>query len=168
MNIFKEIKPVIQWIIKLIIQRVIRYGGYGIKLIIECSSKCRCREIKWFIQRGKRGYSDKDVWAFDSYIAGMISNGIRTLEDHHHGCPSELWDESRVNNECWKWEEILEEIAQGFEASQKICDMDYFFAEENEDGLYEHKIDKKRLEQLTKKYKRGMELFSEHFMSMWN
>ena len=25
--------------------------------------------IKWFIQRGKRGYSDRDLWSFDWYLA---------------------------------------------------------------------------------------------------
>ncbi len=126
------------------------------------------KEIKWFWQRGRRGYADCDVWGFDSYIARMISGGIRNLKDHHHGCPSELWDDGAVNQEWYRWEEILEEIAQGFEASQKICDMDYFFTGENEDGLYEHKIDKERLEQLTKKYKRGIALFSEYFMNLWD
>lgn len=126
------------------------------------------REIKYFWQRGRRGWADKDCWSFDSYIAGMISGGIRTLKKSHHGCPSEIFDESRKNNECWRWEEILEEIAQGFDACQKILDMDYFFTEENEDGMYEHKIDKERMEQLTKKYNRGMELFSEHFMNLWD
>lgn len=126
------------------------------------------KSIKWFIQRGRRGYADCDVWSFDSYIAKMISSGIRTLKKSHHGCPRELWDEGAVNQECWRWEEILEDIAQGFDASQKILDMDYFFIEENEDGMYVHKIDKERMEQLTKKYKRGISLFSEYFMNLWD
>lgn len=37
------------------------------------------REIKWFYQRGTRGYSDRDLWSFDNYLADVISSGIKEL-----------------------------------------------------------------------------------------
>ena len=38
-------------------------------------------EIKYFIQRGKRGYSDRDLWSADMYLAEVIA-GI--LESYVH------------------------------------------------------------------------------------
>ena len=30
------------------------------------------REVKWFWQRGKRGYSDRDVWNMDDWFLDII------------------------------------------------------------------------------------------------
>ena len=38
-------------------------------------------EIKYFIQRGRRGYSDRDIWGLDSYLVSIIYNGIKKLHD---------------------------------------------------------------------------------------
>ena len=43
--------------------------------------------IKWFIQRGVRGYSDRDVWNFDTYIFKILSGGLIRLADTTHGYP---------------------------------------------------------------------------------
>jgi hypothetical protein len=38
------------------------------------------KSIKYFIQRGKRGYSDEDVWDFDNYLCSIIPPAIRELK----------------------------------------------------------------------------------------
>lgn len=86
--------------------------------------------VKYFIQRGKRGYSDQDIWSFDAYLCSIIPSAIRKLENDNHGCLGDLWDSSRKNDECWKWKEILEEIAQGFEAGRTIIETRFFFIDE--------------------------------------
>ena len=49
------------------------------------------RTIKWFIQRGRRGWSDRDLWGFDTYLALVIAEGIERLIEVKHGyqptCP---------------------------------------------------------------------------------
>ena len=45
------------------------------------------REIKYFIQRGIRGWSDGDVWSFDNYIEGILSGGLIHLADTTQGHP---------------------------------------------------------------------------------
>jgi len=37
--------------------------------------------IKWFIQRGKRGYADCDVWNFDYYLSDVIVNALKELKN---------------------------------------------------------------------------------------
>ena len=65
------------------------------------------KEIKWFIQRGKRGWADCDTWNFDTYIARVIKEGTEYLLEHQHGYPSGLTDK--------KWREILKEIVWAFD-----------------------------------------------------
>jgi len=38
------------------------------------------RKIKWFIQRGKRGWADCDTWGLDFYLADIIENSIQYLK----------------------------------------------------------------------------------------
>jgi hypothetical protein len=45
------------------------------------------RDARMFIQRGRRGFCDEDVWGFDCYIARVMSSGIARLADTDHGWP---------------------------------------------------------------------------------
>ena len=41
------------------------------------------RMLKWAKQRIIRGYADCDVWNFDSFLATVISSGLRDLAELH-------------------------------------------------------------------------------------
>ena len=125
------------------------------------------KEIKYFIQRGKKGFSERDLWSFDDYLCEIIPPALRQLAKRSCGCPGNLWDDKKTNDHCHRWKEILEEIAQGFEAIQQIMDLD-FFKFIKKDGHYSHEIDKEKERLLTKKYERGMELFVKYFMNLWD
>jgi len=73
-----------------------------------------------------------------------------------HGCPTELYDDRAVDDECWKWDLILEKIAQGFEAIQELDDKEWC------------DIPKSTKKELTKKFKKGMYLFAKHFRNLWD
>lgn len=126
------------------------------------------KEIKYFIQRGKRGYAENDLWSFDDYLCDIIPLALRELKKRSSGCSSFLWDEEKTNNECWKWQEILEEIAQGFEAAKAITRLNYFRFIKREDGYYIYEIDEEKLKMLTQKYERGMKLFKDFFLNLWD
>ncbi len=68
------------------------------------------KELRWniadFLQRGKRGYSDRDLWNLDLYLAGWIPKAIRHYLNHDEGHPAELTAE--------QWHEILHKIEQAF------------------------------------------------------
>lgn len=126
-------------------------------------------ELKYFIQRGRRGYSDRDLWNFDEYLYKIIPPALRHLAKRSFGCPSELWDEKDKNNECHKWSEILEEIAQGFEAAKEIdTSFGCQYKKELKDGAYTYEYDKKRAKLLTEKFERGMDLFKKYFLNLWD
>lgn len=92
------------------------------------------RRVRWFWQRGRRGYSDRDLWSFDHYLSRVIAGGMRQLADGAHGTPYEfnpilldeqgefIWDDelheprtSRPWGEAHAaWRDMLREIAAGF------------------------------------------------------
>jgi hypothetical protein len=127
------------------------------------------REIKYFIQRGMRGYSDRDLWDLGDHLMVMIPPSVRQLAKYTSGCPGDLWDKEAKNNECHKWNEILEEIAQGFEAAEQIKSMRrYCKWLKTPEGLYDHVLEKEKDKQLAEKYERGMELFDKYFLGLWD
>jgi hypothetical protein len=90
--------------------------------------KDACYQIKWFIQRGRRGYSDYDLWSFDHYIAGVLAKAARELALISHGhprascsCPPNVASSHplmRHVDQCdgmERWKEVLAEMAAGFE-----------------------------------------------------
>jgi len=97
-----------------------------------------------FVQRGLYGYSDKDTWGIDGYIASWLPSAIRRLQN---GCgyPCGLTRK--------KWNTILEKIAQGFEAGLKI----------DEDCLYKGK----EFSLLKRRENYGFKLFVKYFHSLW-
>jgi hypothetical protein len=48
------------------------------------------RRVKWFIQRGTRGYAECDVWGLDTYISEVLSKSLRDLAESKTGVPG-LW-----------------------------------------------------------------------------
>jgi hypothetical protein len=42
------------------------------------------KRIYWFFQRGYRGFSDKDTWDFDYYLATVIIGGLKQLKQYSH------------------------------------------------------------------------------------
>ncbi len=112
------------------------------------------RRIQWFIQRGRRGYSDFDTWGLDYYLCEMLPQALRQLAKYNHGCHTFLYDNTRKDDECWKWKAILEKMAKGFEAGYKIADCD-FKNKEDEEKLY-------------MEFEETMCLFKKHFFGLWD
>jgi len=73
-----------------------------------------CRYVKWFCQRGYRGYADCDHWSADSYLEEVMIGVLTDLRKYGHGYPDDLTPE--------KWDEILGEIIDGLKAAQDIKD----------------------------------------------
>jgi len=74
------------------------------------------RTIKYFCQRGYRGYASCDHWDMDSYLESVMLGMIHDLKKYKHGYPGNLSVE--------KWDSILQEIIDGLEASQELRDKD--------------------------------------------
>lgn len=105
------------------------------------------RRIKWFVQRGWRGYSDRDNWSIDSFLLDILPPMLENLRKNTHGYPVDLTAE--------KWELILFQIEDGLKANKRLCDLDF---------------DPKtsEMESLQMKSDQGLKLFGEHFNSLWD
>ena len=127
------------------------------------------KQIKFFIQRGRRGYADCDVWNVHSYLSDLLPKMLRQLSVGY-GCPSDLYDKKATNNECHKWTEIIEEIAQGFEAAQFLDKMKYhkWVDSKTSKGAKTLEIDYESLENARKKLDRGLELFKKYYLNLWD
>lgn len=136
------------------------------------------REVKYFIQRGKRGYSNRDVWGFDYYLAKVISGGIDKLIKNIHGYPGKL-------KNIKQWISILRKIKKTFVMAEKISDGELMYLPT---GQYDYNDEKRKYwikytkdnnkewdkndRVMTKKenlaYLEGWRLFREYFGSLWD
>ena len=145
------------------------------------------RKIRWFFQRGIRGYSDKDLWSFDDYLSKVISKGLRQLAIQSHGCPHEFYDEK--NDSCKEWAKTLIIIAEGFEAKQKLTNDDVLDYSEafkllpDEDlikninnkefgkklkEIWKSPESKRLIKEHEEKWEKGIKLFKKYYTSFWD
>jgi hypothetical protein len=98
------------------------------------------REMKWFYQRGKRGWADKDTWSLDSYLANWLPDALSYLKTHTHGIPVSAFEGLPVNEEGYyndsehktaeeRWNVILDKMILGFQAYIRM-----------QDGVYEAEL----------------------------
>lgn len=155
------------------------------------------REHRWDCQRIKRGYSDRDVWGFDYFLADIIAKGIRDLQKQAHGYPPGLYANGnphvmQVNTEedpeddkaFQEWKIILGKIAKTFETAQKIQEygLCYTSSEEYTDEWYKESMEfcermnsrdvdyhyrAMTLEEI-KEYEEGWDLMRQYFFNLWD
>ena len=113
--------------------------------------------IKWFIQRGVRGYSDRDAWNLDLYIFKILSGGLIRLADTTHGYPCPYPRDAHPPAEstpctcAYRWDSDLREYAALF---HKLAE-DLF---EGDDWIKEEEA----------AYQKSMEWIKENFSSLWD
>jgi hypothetical protein len=156
------------------------------------------REIKWFIQRGRRGWADCDVWGLDDYLSRWLPDALRRLKKTKQGVPGSLFEDADCIPEgTWqgnpseegmkrasdRWDAIMDKMIAGFEANNAM-----------QDGIYEKELGEYPLDRpagvsaeawektkndrfarsriLDKHYEaiwqEGAALFIKHFQSLWD
>lgn len=103
-------------------------------------------QVKWFIQRGRRGYADCDVWSLDYYLAGWLPKALTHLQDNNISHPTGMTSKG--------WKTRLEIMKQGFLAVQKMNDIPC--------------PSTKELLKLKRIMDKGVKMFGEHFQSLWD
>lgn len=149
------------------------------------------REIKWFIQRGKRGYSDRDVWGFYDYLTKVIVGGLKDLKKQVHGSPSGFCNVHGIDlegesPETKKWKRTIDKMLWTFEAIEKIENHEWNpvynekdreelkkfvrrYNRNTEDKLFKD-VELPKMHLMTKremkKYNEGWDLFKKYFMDL--
>lgn len=125
------------------------------------------RQIEWAWQRVFRGWDDTAVWSIDWYLSKQIPQLIRRLKETQHGTPNSMWEGMTPIDENFnyskeddeiaykKWADILDGIAEGFEASLKI----------QEECLWANDPE---YAELDAKFERGFDLFRKYYHNLWD
>jgi hypothetical protein len=136
------------------------------------------RMIRWFWQRGRRGYSDRDVWEFHYHISDVVYHGLLQLKKYKHGYPAtpepdtDKWDYNEK-----RWDDILDKMVAGWELAFKVSNGEIEYASAMSE------LDKAHMEEAMQKdypewrfltyeeeitMKEGFYLFSKYFFNLWD
>jgi len=109
------------------------------------------RKIKWFIQRGRRGYSDCDLWGFDEYLNRILASGLKEFAKKPLG-----WPNASGAKTYKQWKKVLNKMADGFQAVIDFEDSDW-----GTDYIEKRKI-------AYKKQKESLKLLTKWFDHLWD
>ena len=122
------------------------------------------RSVKWFMQRGYRGWADCDVWDMDEYLADVICEMLVRFRSSYTGCPSDLavTDKDGKNN-CDSWGLEIDKMIEGFMAAKSMKTGDYYdFKQEDCDDIVA------KYKGLEARFKDGGERFIKYFNHLWD
>lgn len=107
--------------------------------------------IRDFFQRGRRGWAVSDTWSFYLYLAHVISGGLKDMKNNHWGIPTDILEKHvGYQRQCEEWENILQEMIDGFEAVKKMDDYT--------------ELSKEKYIEYENKMKRALYLFSKYYL----
>jgi len=117
------------------------------------------RTPKWWYQRATKGYSDRDMWNADMYLAKKISQVLNHLVDHSHGIPMSY---ATDREDC------------DVDEMQDLRDYDYLyhahvFEEYSKNGVaFDEKWKHEFGGVLEEDLKASIQWLSEHFTELWD
>ena len=122
-------------------------------------------EVKWFYQRGSRGWSDRSAWSIDTWLVDNLIPMLERLKRDKHGTPSSMFrkkdgvSKNGISTDeadrlaAQRWDNVLREIIYGLKCAKTIQDYDYKDVE---------------VKKLTKSSKRSFELIGKHLFNLWD
>jgi len=123
------------------------------------------KEIKWFIQRGSRGWADRDVWSLDWYLNTWMPDALRRLRDTKIGTPFACFPEgpeyikpcgnpTKEAHEIAEknWDTIINKMIAGFEAAHRLNEMSNWDNRDEDQKIFDE----------------GMKLFHEYYFNLWD
>lgn len=127
--------------------------------------------VKSFLQRGKRGWSDGDVWGLSHYLSKTIAETVAHLKETNHGYPCGLTE--------GKWIDILNEISRTFELAKRMDENELYYIksirqrkkwQKTVDGINKTygSHDRCMTDEEIKAYEKGFDLFRKYFFNLWD
>ena len=108
--------------------------------------------IRRFIERGRKGFCNEDLWSFDNWLSGLIARGLREFKKNCYSYPNDIdnWDE---------WMSVLDEMIECFE--EQTRGISNFLPSSLE--TY-----KKRKAHQREKLHKGFELLKKYYYDLWD
>ncbi len=131
-------------------------------------------EVKWFIQRAFRGYSDRDLWGLDYYLGNVIVKSLKAFRSmYRHGMPA-IYCQPDKNGKCRvsdkvamkRWNKDLDAMIEGLEFLANSDDKLTDFFEKYKDckkGKFSREYDKAYA-----KAQQQAKLFIDKFNLLWD
>lgn len=101
--------------------------------------KWQCRRLKCFFIRGKKGWSEIDVWNLHDYLSTVISESSKdllngyagfptmVLPDDYDPCDEDKEKQKRIEEESKKkWEAIVNTISWTFDVNKKLSNSQWY------------------------------------------
>ena len=126
--------------------------------------------IKWFFQRGWRGYSDWDVSEANSYLATVMAGVVQAYVDNHEdwfgGCPYPFYED---DYEGPSWKETCLEIASKLQKGADCLDgtIENTLWYKGIDPIEYNRLTNQAEKEAKKEWEEGMEMLTEHLFGMW-
>lgn len=122
--------------------------------------ECLYRTLRWFYQRGTKGYCERDVWSLDCHLTSYMGNALRDLAGQVQGTP--IIDTGRVftdPNDCdtftiEEWKATILYLAETFDIGRSMEDFKYLTTDDYQNAK--------------KRFDHGMAMFSEYFFYLWD
>lgn len=135
--------------------------NYKIKRILFFPKRL-INEVIWAYQRVTRGFSDRDWWSIDAFIANILSEALpkyvkdsKSISVNYIGLKEELTDKDWEKAEAKRNKEYT-----------KYAD---FFARYADGGIWNNPETAKELNGVTpEEYKEAMRWLGKHFGSLWH
>ena len=143
------------------------------------------RELKWFIQRGKRGWSDRDGWSIDWHLSEILPAMLKNLKEYHYGVCGGLVKEQedllKKNNPNMSQRDIedkavdladdvfnsyLDEMIWTFEFAMKISNSEINMPFEGYEKLRGDKNWRFATKREIRRFNKGFNLFKKYFFNL--
>jgi len=96
------------------------------------------RDLKFFWQRKRRGFSEEELWSLDHHLAKLIYPRLKTFKESSPVHPAPYTED--------EWKDILQKMIDAFEWAA-------------DGGMWKDKLVPIRVEE-------GLKLFSENFLAL--
>lgn len=138
------------------------------------------RNTKYFIQRGKRGWSEEDVWGMHHYLTDVLIGMLTEYRRVKHGYPSPLDGRTGdYEDDMEKWDNILGEMIEGFTILRKVdtCGEHLEYGQEVPDSIRSSMEQSMRktypkwrftTKEEEAKVKRSFDLLFQYYRSLWD
>ena len=138
------------------------------------------RKMKYRLQKMLRGYSDLDIWNANTAIAKFVTPLLKDLLQQNKAVPLSIYDECNENADLafkrWSYYQRLMIFSFEYETylsgslstkKEKEFERKYLLSSKALEVISVDDPDSKRLQYLSKRQKRGLELFAQYFNDLW-
>lgn len=136
------------------------------RFVRKLSPKRNYQNIKWFIQRGRRGWADCDWWNLDYRIYSTLPPMLRELARNGLGLPYEYIPENASDDQHEeagdRWKRDLLKAANDIEAYFKMDELPQPDDEKERAQYYQN------LKKSQEQTRRGMHFVADNLFSLWD